>query len=220
MLVTTLLVVGAQLLSGPVPTAPPASDTTRLVRGFMNQQFAWGTLVLRDGRRLQAYLPATTTGVDMMVPYYVLPPDAQPKSKPKLLAINKVKCMRVQGQYSELLTPDKNEMPRLAARRQAGAVELFLVQMTAPPLVATYLGSAPVLGAPATSAPGTAVASWYLRRGTGVPLLITPENFTSQVPAFLADDKELAAKVAAGAPGCRFADLEAIIQRYNQRPRR
>ncbi|UOQ52785.1 hypothetical protein [Hymenobacter cellulosivorans] len=136
------------------------------------------------------------------------------------MATNKVKCMRVQGQYSEVLPPaDKGDLPRLAARRQAGTVELFLMQMTEPPLVTTYLGSAPVLGSPATSTPGTTVASWYLRRGAGVPRLITPENFASQVSVLLADDKELAAKVAAGSPGHRFVDLEHLIQQYNQRRR-
>jgi hypothetical protein len=64
------------------------------------------------------------------------------------------------------------------------------------------------------------MTSWYLRRSTGAPLLITPENFAKQVAAFLADDKELAAKVAAGAPGCQFDDLEALIRQYNQRARR
>ncbi|UOQ74913.1 hypothetical protein [Hymenobacter cellulosilyticus] len=122
--------------------------------------------------------------------------------------------------FRAIAPANKGELPRLAARRQVGAVDLFLVQANMPALVTTYLGSAPVLSSPATSAPGTSVVSWYLRRGTGVPLLITPENFAVQVAAFLADDKELAAKVAAGAPGHRFAELEDLIQRYNHRARR
>jgi len=216
MLLTTLLLAATQLLPGPAP----ASDTTRLFQGVRNQTFAWGTLVLQDGRRLQAYLPVTATGLYMSVPYYAQPPDEQPAAKPKNVNVNKVRFMRVQGQYSELLTVNKREGGQLAARRQAGAVELFLVQMTLPPLLTTFLGSTPVLGSPATHATGGAITSWYLRRPAAAPILLSPEQFAKQVSSFLSDDKELAAKVAAGAPGYQFDDLESIIQQYNQRARR
>jgi hypothetical protein len=219
MLLSTLLLAATQLVVHQGPASPPG-DTTRLVQGFRNQAFAWGTVVMQNGRRLQGYLPATASGMELMVPYYAQAPDSQPAVKPKFLGVYKVKWMRVQGQYYELLNPDKLEMARLAARRQTGAVDLFLAQMTVPPLVTSFLGAAPVLSSPATNAAGTTMKSWYLRRSTGAPLLITPENFAKQVAAFLADDKELAAKVAAGAPDCQFDDLEALIRQYNQRARR
>ncbi|UOQ52786.1 hypothetical protein [Hymenobacter cellulosivorans] len=79
MLLSTLLVAGVQLLYQPAPATWPAGDTTRVVRGFLNQNYAWGTLVLRDGSRLQAYLPATTTGGEVLVPYYVEAPKPGPK---------------------------------------------------------------------------------------------------------------------------------------------
>jgi hypothetical protein len=155
-----------------------------------------------------------------VVPYYPEAPDSKPTVKPKFLGVYKVKWMRVREQYYELLNPDKPELARFAARRQAGAVDLFLAQMTVPPLVTSFLGATPVLGSPATSATGgTTTSSWYLRRAAVAPLLVTPENFAVQVAAFLADDKELAAKVAASTPGYQFDDLEALIRQYNLRAR-
>ena len=211
-----ILLFAAPLLPPQTPTLVAPVDTTRLVRGFMNQQFAWGTLVLRDGRRLQGYLPAAAATSGQVVAYYAQPPDAKPAPRPKLLIVDKVRWLRVQGHYAELLPLGKGEQAQLAVRRQTGAVELFVVLATEVPPVTSFLGSTPVLAQPAASPADLAGAAWYLRRPGGPLQLIAPQAFATQVAAFLADDKVLAAKVAAGATGYGFADLENIVQQYNR----
>lgn len=216
MLFPTLL-LAAQLLP---PQAPAPADTTRLIRGFLNQQFAWGTVLLQDGQRLQGYLPAEATGVDGTLAYYASPPDTRPTPKLRFLAVRKVRWLRVRGQYLEQLQPNKRTGAYLAARRQTGAVELFVVQQRVPALVTTFLGPTPAAGLPAMGAADGVITNWYLRRAMGEPQLISAGTFATQVAAFLADDRELAAKVAAGATGYQFDNLESIVRQYNQHAQR
>jgi hypothetical protein len=201
----------------PLPRPAPA-DTSQVFVGVLGQRFAWGTAALRQGPPLRAFLPATTTGLDGVVYYYPAAPDGSPAPKPKALAVDKVRWMRVQSQYSELLKLAKNEPGRLAARRSAGAVELFVVQYV-PPVVLNLMGPTPVLTSPATSRAPSATASWYLRAADGAAVLIEPSRFASQVAGLLAKDPELARRVAAQEPGYGLAELESLVQRYNQHVR-
>jgi hypothetical protein len=193
------------------------TDSTRVVKGFGGQQYAWGKVLQRKGQVIQAYFPTGNSGFDGLVCYYPEIPDNAPLPKPKLLAVANVQWMRVHGQYSELLQPDKRETGRLAARRVAGPVELFVVA-TAPPTVMA-LGPVPVLGSPVTTSgstlPGT--ATWYLRRSGGSIVALEPARFSQQLAAYLSDDPELARRVAEGQAGYRLEQLESIIQQYNQR---
>ncbi len=216
-MILCILPILACLLPLPRP-APP--DTSQVFVGVLGQRFAWGTAALRKGPPLRAFLPATTTGLDGMVFYYPVAPGGGPAPKPKALAVDDVRWMRVQGQYSELLKLAQNEPGRLAARRRTGAVELFVVQYV-PPVVLNLMGPTPVLTSPATSgAPAARPAtSWYLRAADGAAVLIEPSRFASQVAAMLAKDPELARRVAAGEPGYGLAELESLVQRYNQRVR-
>jgi hypothetical protein len=186
-----------------------------VVKGFGGQQYAWGKLTRRKGEVVQAYLPMGNTGFDNLLCYYPTIPENAPLPKPKLLPITDVQWMRVRGQYSELLKPAKNEIGRLATRRVAGTVELFVVE-TAPPMVMA-LGPVPVLGAPATPTLGPSTASWYLRRPNGGLVVVDPGRFAQQLAAYLADDSELARKVATGQAGYHLEQIESIIQQYNQR---
>lgn len=198
----------------------PPTDTTRLVRGFGGQQFAWGTAGLRNGKQLKAYLPVSATGVDMLVTYYLTAPDGSPSPKPKFLPVDEVQWLRIRGQYSALLKEKKREPGRIGARRVAGPVELYVVKAASAPTT-SFLGPTPVLSAPATSTQTTEpeAVRWYLRRADGTLVLVTPENFARQVSTFLADDAELARRVAAGQPGHGPAELEALIRQYNERAR-
>lgn len=214
MLFATLL-LATRLLPAQAPT-----DTTRLIRGFLNQQFAWGTVLLHDGQRLQAYLPTEATGTNGSLPYYLAPPDGHPAPRPRFLSVRKVHWLRVRGQYLEQLQPGKRAPAYLAARQQTGAVELFLVRQRTPALITTFLGPTPTAGLPATGAANGVVTTWYLRRAAGEPQLVSVGAFATQVSTFLADDRELAAKVAASATGYQFGDLESIVSQYNQRARR
>ena len=215
-----LPLLAALLLGGAYPllAQQAPADTMRVVPGYGNQLFAWGTLALRKGRLVQAYLPATTTGLDKMVLYYPLAPDGSPAARPKVVALDQVRWMRVRGQYSELLGGGQGEPGRLAARRVSGPVELFMRQAYAMPMV-SFLGPTPVLSSPATSpaARQEGPVEWYLRRPGGPPGLVNPANFASQVAAFLADDAELARRVAAGQPGYRLEELENVVRQYNKR---
>lgn len=216
MLTHTLLLI-SQLLPS---QAPALADTTRQFRGAMSNSYAWGTLMLQDGQRLQGYLPTTATGLLLVVPYYSQPPDAQGRPKPKTYSVRKVRWMRVRGQYSELMMlGPQDKSPLLAAQRQAGAVELFLTQLTLSPLVTAFLGPTPTTGIPAAGPAGLSAAQWYLRRPGGSPMQVSISGFAAQVAEFLADDRALAAKVAAGAAGYQFADLESIVRQYNQQHR-
>ncbi len=202
---------------GPGPgQQAPATDTVRLIPGLQGQQFGWGTAVLRNGQTLRAYLPATASGLDQLVYYYLAPPDAVPSRRPKLLAVSEVRWMRVRGQYSELLTPDKREPGRLAARRATGSIDLFMVQ-AAPVALVGFLGPTPVLSSPASGSISPGAATWYLRRPGGPPVLVRPESFASQLAEWLAPNAELARRVAAGQAGYRFEDLESIVRQFNQR---
>jgi hypothetical protein len=216
MALCTLPILASLLLAAPTPFQKVPVDTTRVVQGFNNQEYAWGTVMLRKGTQLRAYLPATDTGLDMLLAYYLVPPDSQPGLKPKLLHVKEVRWMRVRGQYSELLEGNKLVAGRLAARRVSGAVELFVVKINPSPIV-SFLGSTPVLSSPVAGQEKSAALTWYLRRAGGPPVLVSPGGFASQMAAFLADDAELARQVGAGQPGYRLGDLEAVIQQYNQR---
>jgi hypothetical protein len=213
----------AALLRGPaapVQAAPP--DTTRQFRGYANLTYAWGALELRKGKRLHAYLPTgSARGLWPAMPYYLQAPGPGPLPKPKLLAAPNVRWMRIGSQYWELLGNSRQEEGQLARRLQAGTVELFLAQAESVPIL-TALGSNPVLSSPADATlPDLAAspANWFLRRPGTAPVLVSPANFASQVAGFLNDDPELARHVAAGEAGYRYAELESIIQRYNQRAR-
>lgn len=198
------------------PPAPGPADTTRVIPGMLGQKFAWGVAGLSNGRTLRGYWPASTTGVDEVVAYYQNPPDASPARHPKLLPVDQVRWMRVQGQYSELLKPDKREMGRLAARRRTGAIELFVVKAT-PLALVNFLGPTPVLTSPASPAAGPTATSWYLRRPGGAPVLVRPETFAPQLAEWLAPDAELARRVVAGQPGYRLDDIESLVEQFNQR---
>jgi hypothetical protein len=205
----------------PLPSQPAAlPDTSQVFAGVLNQRYAWGTAMLRTGQVLHAYLPASTTGLDVAVAYYLNAPQsgARRPARPKLLRIEEVRWMRVQGQYSELLQATPHEAGRLAARRASGELELFVVQYV-PPVVVNLLGSSPVLSAPATAAAGQGTTTWYLRSAPAGAVAIEAPRFASQVAAFLAKAPELAQRVAAHEPGYGPADLEKLVRQYNQRQR-
>ena len=212
--------VGAPV-AAPAQAAPP--DTTRQFRGYADLTYAWGTVELRKGKRLRAYLPTSAArGLTLIVPYYPQAPGPGPLPKPKLLAAPNVRWIRIGTQYWELLKNSPQDEGSLARRLQAGAVELFLAQEP-PRAILTALGSNPVMSSPAGATMPEMVASpanWFLRRPGTAPLLVSPASFASQVAAFLRDDPELARRVAANEAGHRYADLEILIQRYNQRARR
>ncbi|GAA4037455.1 hypothetical protein GCM10022409_23110 [Hymenobacter glaciei] len=207
--------------TAPTQTAP--TDTTRQFRGFANLPFAWGTAVLRKGKVVRAYLPtATTRGLETMVPYYLQAPGPGKLPNPKLLTAANVQWMRVGGQYWEVLRNNRNDEGSLAQRRQAGTVDLFLVQASAT-LILTALEPNPVLSSPAGATlpeMSPSPASWYLRRAMGPPVLVAQATFATQVAAFLHDDPELARRVATSQLGYRYAELESIIQQYNRRAHR
>ena len=222
-----LTFLAASLLpgAGPAPThqTPAPADTTRQFRGFANATFAWGTLVLRNGKVLRAYLPTVPIpDLALAVPYYLAAPEAGKLPKPKLVAVPAVQSMRVGNQYWELLTLGKADEGSLVRRLQGGVVDLFAAQ-AGPSLVLTALGSNPVLSSPVDAAkPDRADAPviWYLRRAGSPPVRVAPSNFASQVASFLRDDPELARRVAAGQAGHRYEDLERLVQQYNQRNNR
>lgn len=217
----TFTLLAALLLSAPAQDAPV--DTTRQFQGYGSMTYAWGTLVQRNGKMLRAYLPTTTVrGYEMVVPYYPQAPAPTGKaSRPKLVAAPNVRWMRVGGQYWELLGRTRAEEGKLALRRQAGAVELFMARAAAPPIL-TALGPNPVMSSPVGTSQRVELPpdDWYLRRAAGPPVLVEPGSFASQVADFLRDAPELARRVAAGQPGYRYENLESIIQQYNQRARR
>lgn len=223
MLATLTLFAG--LLSGPLAPAPAQTappDTTRQFRGYANLPFAWGTMELRKGKRVRAYLPtASACGLEMVVPYYPEAPGPGKLPNPKLVAAPNVRWLRVGDQYWELLRNNKNDEGTLAQRLQTGPVELFRMQAVASPIL-TALGPNPVMSSPADANKPEWVAEparWYLRRASGPSVLVAPSNFASQVASFLADDPELARRVATGQAGYRYEELERIIQQYNQRSR-
>ena len=217
-----LLAAGLLSPAAPIPVQQGVSDTTRVVRGINNQLFAWGTLVKTNGERLQGYLPTAPAGQPGMVLYYALAPDSHPVRKPKILALSQVRWLRVQGQHLEVIQPDRRQPDSavLAARRLTGALDLLHVPTAVAPLV-SFLGPAPVLSSPAasTDALSQGPGRWYARRAGGAPVLLDPATFAAQVSALLADTPDLARRVAAAEEGYRFADVERVIQQYNQRAR-
>lgn len=221
MITSLLTFLGVLLPARPLPARlASVVDTSQAFVGVLGQRFAWGTAVLRKGPPLRAFLPASTTGVDGMVFYYPASAAGSPAAKPKVLPVENVRWMRVQGQYSELLKTSPKEPGRLAARRTTGAVELFVVQY-GPPVVLNLMGPTPVLSSPATGRgpAGAAPASWYLRSASSGAVLIEPTRFANQVATFLAKDPELASRVAARQPGYGLAELESLVQQYNQHVR-
>lgn len=219
-MLSTLLLCAA-LAAVPAQAAP--TDTTRQFRGYAELTYAWGTVEMRKGKRLRAYLPTSSArGLLMVIPYYPEAPGPGPLPKPKLLTAPNVRWMQIGAQYWEFLRNSKEDEGSLARRLQAGAVELFLAQAVSMPIL-TALGSNPVLSSPAGATMPemvTSPASWFLRRPGTAPVLVSPANFAGQVAGFLRDDPELARRVAASEAGYRYGDLESIIQRYNQHSRR
>ena len=206
------MLIATLLIALYAPALPP--DTTGTAPGYGGHTYAWGTLVPRRGPAVRAYLPTTDAGFEAIVPYYTSLP-ASVSLKPKLIAAANVRWIRVGRQYTALMKPDPMQLGELAALRVAGPVEVYRVK-TVPTPVASFMGSAPVLSAPASGSVTTGTR-WYLRRADGSILRIDPDNFASQVAAFLAADKELAQRVATRQPGYGLAELETVVQQYNQR---
>ena len=218
------LLLCAALAGGPAaPTQAAPTDTTRQFKGYAELTYAWGTVEMRKGKRLRAYLPTSSArGLLMVIPYYPEAPGPGPLPKPKLLTAPNLRWMQIGAQYWEFLRNSQDGEGSLARRLQAGAVELFLAQAVSMPIL-TALGSNPVLSSPAGATVSEMVvspASWFLRRPGTAPVLVSPANFASQVAGFLRDDSELARHVAANEAGYRYDDLESIIQRYNRHTRR
>lgn len=207
-------------LASPPPAQAPA-DTLRQAVAADGTPFAWGVVQLRSGTRLRAYLPAGAAGAEFTLPYYLaLPGPGAPWPKPKRLPLSKVQWLLVRGQYSEALPASRAQRTpdRLAARLVAGPVELLVVK--SPPLRVSFLGSVPVLSAPASATTTELVpeaVSYYLRRPGQPAVLLDAPAFASQVGAFLADDAELARRIRAGQAGYRWAELPSLVQQYNQR---
>ncbi|MDJ0365662.1 hypothetical protein QMK33_10905 [Hymenobacter sp. H14-R3] len=205
------------VLALPLPQGPGA-DTTQTFAGVLNQQYAWGVVGLQDGQVLRGFLPANANGSTDVIPYYQLRSDGSRPRKPRALTTAQVQWMRVRGQYSELLGKTKDDTGELAARRTTGALELFVVK-SRPPFIVNFMGPTPVAGLPTASAAPVfqGPVSWYLRHPGAAAVRVESGRFASQVPAFLRKDAELARRVSAGDEGYRFADLESIVQQYNER---
>ena len=202
----------------PMQAAPP--DTTRKFRGYGNNLFAWGTLQLRKGPVVRAFLPvAPISGLESAVLYYLTPPEGGKLARGKIVSVGRVQTMRVDGQYWEVLRKSRLIDGELAARLQTGSIDLFLAAAPQAPLLSS-LGANPVLSSPAdASVPEwvrTGTENWYLRRPNGTPVLVTATDFASQVAGLLHDAPELARRVATAQPGYRFENLESIIRQYNQ----
>ena len=212
-------VVCVAALASLQPAQSPA-DTLRLAVGPSGTTFAWGVVQLRGGPRLRAYLPTGAAGAEFSLFYYpTLPAEGTPWPKAKHLPISKIQWMQVRGQYSEGLPASRAQRTpdRLAARLVAGPVELFVVK--SPPLRVSFLGSAPVLSAPASTTPVELLpeaVSYYLRRPGQPAVLLAAGEFASQASTFLADDPELARRIRAGQAGYRIAELPNLVQQYNQ----
>jgi hypothetical protein len=147
------LTLWAAMLGGPAAPAQaaPLPDTTRQFKGFADLPFAWGTMLLRNGQVICAYLPtATTRGLEGVVMYYPQAPGAGSgkANRPKSVAAPNVQWLRVAGQCWEVLRSGKRDDGSLAQRRQTGAVELFLVQASNA-LIISALDPSPVMSWPA-----------------------------------------------------------------------
>ncbi|MGY2130968.1 hypothetical protein ACW9KT_01980 [Hymenobacter sp. HD11105] len=173
--------------------------------------FALGEVTTPEGRKIRLYLPVSTEGFGKALSFYDKSPDIRPKPKMKMIGVDKVQSMLVEGIYSEIMIVDGKNKKVLAARLLEGPVELFnYAEAEAIPIPV-----APLAGAVMVMAAIPYINNhWYVRR-EGELVEVKRSIFRQQMTEYFKDCPELAQKIQQDLPNYQYRDMRAIIAQYN-----
>ena len=217
---TTLLLSGATALSAQAQLLPPSSatDTTsHTVNGDgVGVQYRMGTISLVDGTSITGYVPSSRNGYGGGSLYYFMPPlsiDAQLRHR-HTVKITKIKQMDVHGRLYKTMQHEGKNIDVLALHLFDGPISLAMyTEPRAIPIpLPIPVGSA--IMAPLLNIKISDKDHWYLTRN-GVCTEIPRAHFAEQMSAYVADNADLAGKIARQEPNYLHANTPAIIAEYN-----
>ncbi|SMB94039.1 hypothetical protein SAMN00120144_2328 [Hymenobacter roseosalivarius DSM 11622] len=207
-----LLVVGLVLgLSGVGFAQQDTLDVNSTKPGREYRGFALGEVTTPEGRKIRLYLPVSTDGFGKVLSFYDKSPDIRSKPKMKMIGVDKVQSMVVEGIYSETMIVEGKNKKVLATRLLEGPAELFnYAEAEAIPIpVAPLAGAVMVMAAiPYTN------NHWYVRRG-GELVEVKRSIFRQQMTEYFKDCPELAQKIQQDLSDYQYRDMRAIIAQYN-----
>jgi hypothetical protein len=205
------LPVRAQLLP-----PPSATDTTSHPDDDGLVRYRMGILTHMDGSTITAYMPCNRVGYSGKLRYF-LPPlsiDAQLRH-PHTINIEKIKQMTVHGRIYETVQRQGKNTDVLALHLFDGPISLAMYAQPRAiplpiPLPPGAFGLLPVLGFKLSDKD-----HWYVSRN-GACTEMPRAHFAELMSAYLADNPELAGKVARQQAHYQHADTPDIIAEYNR----
>ncbi|UOQ99982.1 hypothetical protein MUN81_10885 [Hymenobacter sp. 5317J-9] len=209
----------AASLPGRAQLLPPPSDTdttshpddSGLVR------YRMGTLTRVDGTTIQGYMPCNRIGYGGGKLRYFMPPlsiDAQLRH-PHTIKMDEIQRIDVYGRLYEPMRLKGKAPDVLALHLVEGPISLavYVEPRTLPlPLPLPMVGYTAV---PLLNFKLSDKDHWYVRRD-GICTEIPRAHFAELMSAYLADNPELAGKVARQEPHYLHADTPAIVAEYNR----
>jgi hypothetical protein len=192
----------------------PAADTVGHRASGLPLRYYMGTVTKTDGTDFKAYLPATRAGYSGGNLIYFLPSPTGDRLGPrKTIDIDVIKTMLVHGRVYETIQHKGKSTGVLALQLLSGPVSLltYADPRSLPlPLPLAGIGS----GVPMLSIPLADKNRWYVQRN-GDYLELRRAKFADELSTYLADNPDLAGKIARGESNYLYANVPAIIAEYN-----
>lgn len=195
----------------------PAADTVgheMFTYAKGTDRYYLGTLVKADGMQLPAYLPTQRLGFRGRISYF-LPPltAANELQHRRSINVKKIKRMEVKGRSYESIVLHGKPIDILAVQLLDGPVTLATIAIARAIPIPIPLGVGlplPIIGIPLSDN-----NLWYLRRNNDWTQ-IRRAKFATTLSAYLADEPELAAKIARQEANYLYLNMPVIIAAYNE----
>ena len=200
------------------PPAPIVEDTVGHLSdsfGKVVNRFYLGTLTKTDGTQIRAYMPYSRMGYENSIDYYAPPLSLDNQLRHRHnVTIKEIKSITVHGRTFEAIQLGTKKADVLALHLFDGPITLSTYSEPRAIPIPLPLGA---LGGPSLLAaiPISDKSHWYLYRN-GAWTEIRRAGFAETMSAYLADNPELAAKVAQQEPNYLHQNTPAIIIEYNQ----
>ncbi len=198
------------------PLPAPATDTVGHHASGIPLRYYLGTLLKTDGTALSAYLPVTRAGHSGGNLIYFLPsPTGDRLGQRKTIDIDAIEAMHVHGRVYETVQHKGKSTGVLALQLLNGPVCLLTyADSRSWPLPLPLAGVG--MPMPMVSIPLSDKNHWYVQRN-GDYLELRRAKFAEELSAYLADEPDLAEKIARSEPQYQFANVLAVISEYNTR---
>jgi hypothetical protein len=206
-------------LAQQTPTPKPASaeaDTTghdRYSYGRRMDRFYLGTLTKADGTEIQAFLPTKYMGYERDIEFFLPPLAFGDLRHRNTLKMKDLKAMSVHGKRYETVQQADTKVTVMALKVLDGPVALSVYAEPRAIPIPIPLGvgvAVPILGINIADK-----NHWYLLRN-GVYTEMPKAHFAELMSAYLADNQELAGKIARQEANYLHANTPSILLEYNR----